>query len=172
MNLSLDFDYPETATRAEPMDFPGQPKGDPETFRTLARLGRELSELHVNYESAPVYPLVYRVTPGKELSPYVRRMRFLDGGRSVWVNESLTLTGIPQRAHEYRLGDKSALGWVVDQYRYTFDSRTNLVSDPNRKDNPWYIVRLIGRIVTVSLETVRIVGELGKIPLFPVEASE
>ena len=61
---------------------------------------------------------------------------------------------------EYRLGNRSALDWVIDQYRVTEDSRSGIVSDPNREDDPQYIVRLVGQVVHVSLETVKIVAGL------------
>ena len=60
----------------------------------------------------------------------------------------------------YRLGNRSALEWVVDQYRVSTDARSGIVNDPNRPDDPEYIVRLLGQVVTVSVETVRLVREL------------
>jgi predicted helicase len=54
----------------------------------------------------------------------------------------------------------SALEWVVDQYRVSTDARSGIVNDPNRPDDPEYIVRLLGQVVTVSVETVQLVREL------------
>jgi len=76
------------------------------------------------------------------------------------VNSSLTLAGIPPEVFEYRLGNRSALEWVVDQYQVSTDKRSGITSDPNREDDPEYIVRLVGQVVRVSLETVKIVGGL------------
>ncbi len=76
------------------------------------------------------------------------------------MNPSLTLAGIPPDTFDYRLGNRSALEWVVDQYRVTEDDRSGIKSDPNREDDPQYIVRLVGQVVRVSLETVRIVRVL------------
>jgi predicted helicase len=76
------------------------------------------------------------------------------------VNPSLTLAGIPPVVFDYRLGNRSALDWVIDQYRVTEDQRSGIRSDPNRADDPEYIVRLVGQVVRVSLETVRIVNGL------------
>ena len=72
-------------------------------------------------------------------------------------NDFLTLDGIPAKALEYRLGNRSALEWVIDQYRVKTDKRSGIVNDPNRGDDPRYIVKLIGKVITVSLETVKIV---------------
>jgi predicted helicase len=79
---------------------------------------------------------------------------------SLRVNDSLTLTGIPAVAFDYRLGIVSALEWVIDQYQVTEDRRSGIKSDPNRPDDPEYIVRLVGQVVRVSVETVRIVNDL------------
>jgi predicted helicase len=75
-------------------------------------------------------------------------------------NDFLTLSGIPPEAFDYRLGNRSALEWVIDQYRVSRDAQGNIVSDPNRLDDEEYIVRLIGQVITVSLETQRIVNSL------------
>ena len=67
------------------------------------------------------------------------------------MNDSLTLAGIPPETFEYRLGSRSALEWVIDQYQVKGDS------DPNREDDPSYIVRLAAQAVRVSIETTRAV---------------
>jgi predicted helicase len=74
--------------------------------------------------------------------------------QSLRVNESLTLAAIPAEAFEYRLGSRSALEWVIDQYQVKGES------DPNREDDPGYIVRLVGQVVRVSVATVKIVKAL------------
>jgi predicted helicase len=76
------------------------------------------------------------------------------------VNDSLTLADIPPEVFEYRLGNRSALEWVIDQYQVSEDKRSGIVSDPNRTDDPEYIVRLVGQVVRVSVETVKIVTGL------------
>src|SRR5207244_6596419 len=78
------------------------------------------------------------------------------------VNPSLTLAGIPQECFQYRLGNRSALDWVIDQYQVSEDKRSGIVSDPNSLDNEEYIVRLVGKVITVSVETVRLVNELAE----------
>src|SRR5437762_736159 len=60
---------------------------------------------------------------------------------------------------------RSALEWVIDQYQVSTDKRNGIVSDPNRPDEEEYIVRLIGRVLTVSLETVQYLIRLREIPL-------
>ena len=57
-------------------------------------------------------------------------------------------------------GNRSALDWVIDQYQVSEDKRSGIRSDPNRAEDEEYIVRLVGQVVRVSLETVRIVAGL------------
>ena len=79
---------------------------------------------------------------------------------SLIVNPSLTLASIPPETFTYRLGNRSALDWVIDQYQISEDKRTTIRSDPNRPDDPEYIIRLIGQVIRVSVETVKIVNGL------------
>ena len=62
--------------------------------------------------------------------------------------------------YQYRLGNRSALEWVIDQYQVKLDKRSGIRSDPNRADDEEYIVRLVGQVIRVSVETVRIVNAL------------
>lgn len=62
--------------------------------------------------------------------------------------------------YEYRLGNRGALHWIINQNQVSEDKRSGIVSDPNREDDPEYIVRLVGQVVKVSLETVGIVKAL------------
>ncbi|HLX61128.1 MAG TPA: type ISP restriction/modification enzyme [Planctomycetota bacterium] len=68
----------------------------------------------------------------------------------------------PPEVFLYRLGNRSAVDWVIDQYQITEDKRSGIKSDPNREDDPDYIVRLVGQVVRVSVETVAIVNSLPK----------
>jgi predicted helicase len=76
------------------------------------------------------------------------------------INDSITVTGIPPEVFEYKLGNRSALEWVVDQYQIKTDKRSGITHDPNREDDPQYILRLVGQVIGVSLDTVKIVGDL------------
>jgi predicted helicase len=129
-------------------------------FKAFADAGRKLAELHLNYETAKEYALKKVVTPGVPLSYVVEKMKLSKDKTELTNNESLKLSGIPPKVLEYRLGNRSALDWVIDQYRVTEDARSGIVSDPNREDDPQYIVRLVGQVVAVSLETVKIVEGL------------
>lgn len=129
-------------------------------FRAYARAGARLAEIHVHYEQQPEYPLTRLENPDEPLDWRVEKMRLSKDKTELRYNDFLTLGGIPAAAFDYRLGNRSALEWVIDQYRVTTDKRSGITNDPNRADDPQYIVRLIGQVIAVSLETVEIVKGL------------
>ena len=132
-----------------------------ENFWGFAEAGARLAEIHLNYESQPEYDKLKPVpTPGVPLNWRVEKMKLSKDKTSLVYNNFLTLSSIPPRVFDYRLGTRSALEWIVDQYRVKTDKRSGIVNDPNRADDPQYIVKLIGSVITVSLETVKIVTEL------------
>jgi predicted helicase len=131
-----------------------------ETFWALVAAGEQLAALHLGYEQAPEYPLQWIENNDLPFSWRVQKMRLSPDKTHLVVNASLTLGAIPPEALGYRLGNRSALEWLIDQYQVTTDKRSGLVSDPNRANDAEYIVRLVGRVVTVSVETVRIVAGL------------
>ena len=92
-------------------------------------------------------------------------MRLSKDQTQIKYNDFLTLAGIPPEVFEYKLGNRSALDWVIDQYRVSTDPRSGIVNDPNNLDDEQYIVRLIGQVITVSLETVKIVNDLPELNL-------
>ncbi len=134
--------------------------GDGETFRALVAAGARLADLHLGYEQAAEYRLTYQENRAVPFTWRVTKMRLTPDKTALVYNEALTLHGIPPQAFEYRLGNRSALEWVIDQYQVTTDKRSGLTSDPNRPDDPSYIARLIGQVVTVSLATVEVVAGL------------
>lgn len=130
-------------------------------FHGFAFAGRQLSALHLDYETVTPYPLEFAWKPGKPVSWRVEKMRLSADKTALAVNESLTLKGIPAAAFDYKLGSRSALDWVIDQYQVKTDPRSGITSDPNRySDDELYIVKLVGQVVHVSVETVAIVAAL------------
>ena len=129
-------------------------------FWGFAEAGARLADIHVNYESQPEYGLKFVQNLNVQLNWRVEKMKLSKDKTSLIYNDFLTLSGIPPKVHDYRLGTRSALEWVIDQYRVKTDKRTEIVNDPNRADDPQYIVKLIGQVITVSLETVDIIENL------------
>ena len=153
-------------------------------FDAFAAAGRELCDLHVGYETVEPYPLTEEWTAGAgpETNPDLllvadRKMSYAKAGvagtghgkrdldRSrLRYNDHLTLSGIPPEAHEYVLGTRSGIDWIIDRYYIKSDKASGIVNDPNQwgleRDEPRYIVDLIKRVVTVSVRTVEIVAGL------------
>lgn len=138
-------------------------------FWGFTKAGRSLSELHLNYESVQSYPLeeLVETVVADEYEMYrVQKLAFL--GRKdktgIVYNSNITLKGIPEEALAYQVNGKSALEWIIDRYQITVHKASQIRNDPNDYSreigNPRYIIDLIKRIVTVSLETNRIVNDL------------
>lgn len=138
-------------------------------FHAFRLAGEKLAQLHTGYESVAPYPLSedsdkLNLDPNEHYR--IKKMRF-DGKRGeqdfsvIVVNEHLRLTGIPEAAHEYVINGRTALGWILERFQYTKDKDSYITNDPNEwSDDPHYIVELIKKVVTVSVETVNIVAEL------------
>ena len=132
-----------------------------EDFWGFSKAGAALADLHVNYESALKYSgLKYIETEDMTIDWRVEKMKLSKDKTQLKYNDFLTLDGIPAEVYDYRLGTRSALEWIVDQYRVKTDKRSSIVNDPNRADQPRYIVDLIARVINVSLKTVEIVENL------------
>ena len=129
-------------------------------FWGFAKAGGRLGEIHIGYEEVPEYPLHFIENREVPIDWRVEKMKLSKDKTQLVYNDFLTLDGIPAKAFNYRLGNRSALEWVIDQYRVKTGKRSGIVNDPNRADDPRYIVELIGKVVTVSLETVEIVEGL------------
>lgn len=125
-----------------------------------------MADLHVNYESQPEYDeLKFIQNPDVPLDWRVEKMKLSKDKTQIVYNDFLTLDGIPEKTYDYRLGNRSALEWIINQYCVKIDKRSGIVNDPNRADNPQYIVKLIGKVITVSLETVKVVEGLPDLDL-------
>jgi predicted helicase len=152
-----------------------------EDSRPFIDAGRKLSELHLSYETATPYPIGGHEVegPGGEAAYdffRVEKMRFgkptsaqksagENKDRSTIIyNDRITLTGIPEAAYRYMLGSRSAVEWIIDRYQVKTDKDSGIVNDPNdwsrEVGDPRYIIDLLARIVTVSLETMKIVDSL------------
>jgi predicted helicase len=131
-------------------------------FETCVCIGKQLMELHLRYEEVQEYPMNWLENKDVPINWRIEKMRLSPDKSALKVNNWLTLADIPQQCYQYRLGNRSALEWVIDQYQVSTDTRSGIVSDPNRDDDEQYIVRLVGKVVTVSVETVKLVKELGE----------
>ena len=130
-------------------------------FQAFAQAGQALAALHLNYETGPQYPLTPEATgTGPLFTP--RAMRLVGENQDVLVvNDHLRLKDIPPEAHRYQVNGRTPLGWFIDRYRVTTDKHSGIRNDPNA----WFsdeaaFIAAVGRIVYLSVETVRIVEGL------------
>ena len=139
--------------------------GTAEDFHAFAQASRKLADLHVGYESVKPFKLARIENPEVPPNWRVEAMKLTKEGDAVIYNEWLTLGGVPPDAHEYRLGNRSALAWVIDQYRVERDKDDEIISDPNPPDDEEAIVKLVGQVITVSVETMKLIRALPELKL-------
>ena len=153
-------------------------------FWAFAKAGRALGDLHVGYESVKPYPVEFKLAKPREefaVADYrVTQMKFAKGDSNaggekydkttVIYNPLITLTGIPLEAYDYIVNGKSALEWVMERQAVTTHKDSGIVNDANdwaidTMNNPRYPLELFMRVVTVSVETIKIVNALPKLEI-------
>ncbi len=151
-------------------------------FHTYASVGRELADLHVNYERVEPYPSVQEeaslhapADPWERYRIGERKMRFPKLGRRdkdftrLEYNDYVTLTGIPAEAQGYSISGRSPLEWIIDRYHVKTDKPSGIVNDPNdflrEQGRPDAVVDLIKRLVTVSMRTQELLATLPKLEI-------
>jgi predicted helicase len=156
-------------------------------FWTFSRVGRDLAQLHTEYESVEPWPdLTY--TKAREFDAHhpnayrVLKMRHpkvadpndpggakIDDRTRIVYKEWITIGAIPERAYDYELGSRSAVGWVMESNRVRTDKASGIRNDPNdwaiERSNPTYLFDLVGRIVSVSMQTLDLVDKLPPLKL-------
>ena len=138
---------------------------EPRHFWSFSKAGRELADLHINYETVP--PSEEVTVTGAETGHFiVEKMRFPKKGQkdTIIYNSAITITNIPAKAWEYIVNGKSAIEWIMERYQLTTHKESTITNNPNdwskEVNNPRYILDLLLSIITVSLQTVEIVKKL------------
>ena len=152
---------------------------DAKEFQLLVKAGRKLGELHADYEEVPEYPISFEEggwEPANGISPegwfkledrpmrHPGKARQKDQSRIIY-NAHITIRGIPEEAYAYMVNGKSAIAWVMERQRVKTDKKSRITSDANRfaietMQDPAYPLRLLAKVITVSMETVKIVETL------------
>jgi len=138
---------------------------EPREFWSFSKAGRELAELHINYESVPPYEGV-TVTGAEKGLFNVEKMRFPKKGQTdtILYNGYITISDIPDKAYEYIVNGKSAIEWVMERYQVSTHKESGITNDPNNwakeVGNPRYILDLLLSVINVSVKTVGIVEGL------------
>jgi predicted helicase len=140
-------------------------------FWAFSKAGRDLGRWHVGYETVDPFPLTVQKHKLHEDDGFYTVSKLAFGKKekqvdrsTILYNTNVTISGIPEEAHEYIVNGKSALAWVMERYQVTVDKDSGIRNDPNdwsrEHQDPQYILRLIQQVVRVSVETVRIVKAL------------
>lgn len=140
----------------------------PVDFWAFSKAGRELAELHLNYEDVEPYAGVE--VAGTENNNFrVEKMKFIKKGdkTAIQYNPYITVKNIPLRAYNYIVNGKSAIDWIMERYAVTVDKASQIKNDPNdwadEHNKPRYILDLLLSIITVSIKTLDIVESLPKL---------
>ena len=139
-----------------------------EDFVAFMKAGRELGDLHCNYEECPMNTTAKIVEDGTQ-NYIIDKLRPVGKGNftELKYNAHITIKDIPPEAHEYIVNGRSPLGWIIDQYQVSIDKDSGIKNDPNdwcrEHNNPRYILELIMRVIEVSVRTVKIVKGLPKV---------
>lgn len=143
---------------------------DVRDFWKFSKTGRQLAELHINYESIPPYEGVQ--VAGADNGFYtVEKMRFPKKGQkdTIIFNSQIRVAHIPDKAYEYVVNGKSAIEWIMERYQVTINKDSGIKNDPNdwakETGNPRYILDLLLSIINVSVQTVDIINELPRLNL-------
>jgi len=134
-------------------------------FWLFSKAGRELAELHINYETVPPYDGVTVIGTEKGLFN-VDKMRFPKKGQkdTILYNGYITISNIPDKAYDYVVNGKSAIEWIMERYQITTHKESGITNDPNdwakEVGNPRYILDLLLSVINVSVKTVGIVEAL------------
>jgi predicted helicase len=155
-------------------------------FYAWAGLGKQLMDLHINYETAEPFPLKLIETKAEikqekkkavfnfeEPQPLLTKLPKLkvklkadkETGM-IELDEQTALIGVPKEAWEYKLGNRSALEWVLDQYKEKKPADPTIAEKFNTyrfADYKEQVINLLKRVCTVSVETMRLIGEMGKL---------
>ena len=126
-------------------------------------IGRKLAELHLNYEKQPAPKEVELVLKKTKPTYKVKKMKPATSDKlgSIIYNEDITIKNIPERAYNYVVNGRSAIGWIIDQYRIKVDKKSGITDDPNDfSEDPKYILNLLLSIITVSMKTLELIDEL------------
>ena len=141
---------------------------DVKDFWKFSKAGRQLADLHINYETVPPFEGVKVI--GAESGFYrVEKMRYPKKGQTdtILYNSKIAVTNIPEKAYEYVINGKSAIDWVMDRYQVTVHKASRIKNDPNdwadEVGNPRYILDLLLSVINVSVQTVDIVKGLPKL---------
>ncbi|GAA8206905.1 hypothetical protein HpDR152_00410 [Helicobacter pylori] len=136
-----------------------------EDFKELSMLGKELAELHLNYESGEMHESVkHNLLENAGMEGYydVVQMKKDKKGDRIQYNHHITITQIPKKAFDYVVNGKSAIDWVIERYSITKDKESLIENNPNDYAGGKYVFELLCRVITLSVKSVDLIEEISE----------
>ncbi|WP_187929793.1 DEAD/DEAH box helicase [Helicobacter pylori] len=136
-----------------------------EDFKELSMLGKELAELHLNYESGEMHTSVeYNLLENAGIEGYydVVQMKKDKKGDRILYNQNIAITKIPQKAFDYVVNGKSAIDWVIERYSITTDKDSLIENNPNHYAGGKYIFELLCRVIKLSEKSVDLIEKISE----------
>lgn len=132
-------------------------------FKELSTLGKELGELHLNYESGEMHTSVeYNLLENAGMEGYYDVDKMTKKGDRIIYNQNITITKIPQKAFEYVVNGKSAIDWVIERYKKTRDEDSLIENNPNDYKGGKYVFELLCRVITLSEKSVDLIEKISE----------
>ena len=143
---------------------------DYDEFKTFSVAGRNLADLHLNYEGLEP-PSTVKLSGDQKVEDIlknldicrVKKMKLIPEKRKLIYNQYITIENIPEEAFDFVINGRSALGWIVEQYQYSVDKASGIINDPNEYAGGAYILKLVLSIISVSMKTMDIVKNIPKL---------
>ncbi len=134
-----------------------------EDFRELSVLGKELGELHLNYESGEMHTSVkYTTLMNAEVAGYYDVSKMTKKGDCIIYNQNITITKIPKKAFDYVVNGKSAIDWVIERYQKTMDKESLIENNPNDYAGGKYVFELLCRVIKLSEKSVDLIEKISE----------
>ncbi|OOP77112.1 DEAD/DEAH box helicase [Helicobacter pylori] len=136
-----------------------------EDFKELSTLGKELGELHLNYESGEMHTSVkHNLLENAEIEGYydVVQMKKDKKGNRIQYNHHITITQIPEKAFGYVVNGKSAIDWVIERYQKTMDKDSLIENNPNHYAGGKYVFELLCRVIKLSEKSVDLIEKISE----------
>ncbi|MFP6080942.1 type ISP restriction/modification enzyme [Helicobacter pylori] len=132
-----------------------------EDFKELSVLGKELGELHLNYESGEMHTNVkYTTLMNAEIEGYYDVDKMTKKGDCILYNQNIAITKIPEKAFEYVVNGKSAIDWVIERYQKTMDKESLIENNPNHYAGGKYVFELLCRVIKLSEKSVDLIEKI------------
>ncbi|GAA9360966.1 hypothetical protein TH0628_08170 [Helicobacter pylori] len=132
-------------------------------FKELSALGKELAELHLNYESEELHASVeYKTLMNAEEKGYYDVDKMTKKGDCINYNNHIAITKIPKKAFDYVVNGKSAIDWVIERYQKTTDKDSLIENNPNDYAGGKYVFELLCRVITLSVKSVDLIEKISE----------